>query len=658
MISICLVAIASAVSTPAIVPQPVTAEFREGRFVLTEETVIIAPDSLKSEATALRDQLAAATDMKLTIQQQPRPDGPQILLALDESLKKLGAEGYTLDVVARGAVIRSSAAPGVFHGIQSLLQLLLPEHPTKWEIPCVSINDRPRFAWRGFMLDEARHFRGEEEVKKLLDEMAPLKMNVFHWHLTDDQGWRVEIKKYPRLTEVGGRRADTQVGGWASKRRAGEPHEGFYTQEQIRRIVAYAAARHINIVPEIGMPGHAAAAIAAYPELGTLKKDVPVMDHFDEAVDIYDPSSPRVYEILGEILDEVVTMFPGSIIHMGGDEVHFTHWKNSKSIAEMMKREKLASMADVQLYFTNRIARMITERGKIPMGWNEIYGKNVHQALRDGDNTTAGKLDSKTIIQFWMGNPGLATTVIRDGYRVVNSWNQYTYLNQAYARIPLGKAYSFEPMFSDLTTEEESQMLGVGCQMWGEWAPSVRELEYYIFPRIAAIAEVAWSPKGSRDFASFQQRLQPMLARWECLGIHMGRGQIDPPSLVNFAEAPVIGKWSPEIISTDWKDVEWSVEKENKVTGELHVAFRHTGGANAIDIERVDLLMDGKIVASDLHAGSAGGQPRDPIYSLIAPPSDGRSLVIRAKIKGVGGANSNGAVLLIKGAEHSRNLTK
>ena len=347
---------------------------------------------------------------------------------------------------------------------------------------------------------------------------------------------------------------------------------------------------------------------------------------------------------MGDILDEVAALFPGPIIHIGGDEVHFTHWKNSKSIAEMMKREKLSSMADVQLYFTNHMAKMVEQRGKTPMGWNEIYGKNVHDTLRDGDDATTGQLDRKTIIQFWMGNPKLATDALRNGYRIVNSWNQYTYLNQAYARIPLEKAYSFDPMFPGLSADEEALMLGVGCQMWGEWVPSVRELEYYIFPRIAAIAEVAWSPAESRDFASFKQRLTPLLARWKRLGIQVGIGQIDPPTLAGFEDAPVIGNWSSEVIGTGWKDVEWTLDPPAKAGGELHIAFVYTGGKNAIDIERVDLLLDGKIVASDLHPGSAGGQPKEVIYSLIAPPVKGRPVAIRAKVRGAGGTDSKGEV--------------
>ncbi len=630
-----------------LVPAPVFQKADKGMFPLRATTRIVAAAALRTDADYLQSELETLTGWKLAVETgNSKTDlTGTIALLLDEKRSQLGKEGYELTIGASGVRIVSATTAGCFYGVQSYLQLLpSTSSGESWSVAACTIKDKPRFPWRGFMLDEARHFKGETEVKRLLDEMAALKMNVFHWHLTDDQGWRIEIKKYPRLAQAGGSRADTQVGGWGSARRAGEKHQGYYTQEQVKSIVAYAAQRHINIVPEIGMPGHAAAAIAAYPELGTLKKEVPVMDNFDEAVDIYDPSSPRVYEILGDILDEVAALLPGPIIHIGGDEVHFTHWKNSKSIAEMMKREKLSSMADVQLYFTNRMAKMVEQRGKTPMGWNEIYGKNVHETLRDGDDATTGQLDRKTIIQFWMGNPKLATDALRNGYRIVNSWNQYTYLNQAYARIPLEKAYTFDPMFPGLSADEEARMLGVGCQMWGEWVPSVRELEYYIFPRIAAIAEVAWSPAESRDFTSFKQRLSSLLARWKRLGIHVGIGQIDPPTLASFNDATAIGTWSSEKIAAGWKDIEWTIEQAAKAGGELHIAFLSTDGKNAIDIERVDLLLDGKIVASDLHPGSAGGQSKDAIYSLIAPPADGRPVAVRAKIRGAGGTDSTGEV--------------
>ena len=504
--------IAVAGSSP-IIPSPAEAQMKKGQFTLSADTVIVAPDKLSNEAAALRDLIAPATGIKLTIQAE-KAEGKQIMLALDPSLKKLGREGYTLQVVPKGAVIKSSTPTGVYYGIQSLLQLLPPEivatgkTDATWDIPCVKITDQPRFAWRAFMLDEARHFKGEKEVKKLLDQMAALKMNVFHWHLTDDQGWRIEIKKYPKLTSIGSKRTDTQTGTWGSKTRSGKPHSGFYTQEQIKDIVAYAQKRHITIVPEIGMPGHACAAIAAYPELGTNKKPIEVMTIFGKAFDTYDPASESTYRMLSDILDEVIALFPSKIIHIGGDEVRFDHWKKSEAVKALMKKEKLKTMADVQLYFTNRMAGIVQKKGRNIMGWNEILGENVHGNLNSGATAKSEKLDKDTVVHFWKGRTDLAKRAIKNGHTIVNSLHSFTYLDYSYAQIPLKKAYHFNPIIGGLTPAEEKRIIGTGCQMWSEWIPTVADMERQVFPRIAAYAEVGWTQKGRKDYASFKQRLK------------------------------------------------------------------------------------------------------------------------------------------------------
>lgn len=308
-------------------------EVKKGSFTLTVNTVIVAPAALSNEAASLRDLIEPATKFKFKIEEAAT--GPQIKLALDPALKNLGREGYTLQVADSEVVIKSSAPAGVFYGVQSLIQLLPPEivstnkADAEWSIPCVSITDKPRFAWRAFMLDEARYFKGEKEVLKIINQMAALKMNVFHWHLTDDQGWRIEIKKYPKLTSIGSKRTNTQIGGWNSPKRSGVPHEGFYTQKQIKSIVAYAQTRHITIVPEIGMPGHAHAAIASYPWLGTKNVPIETSEKFGKHYNTYNPASEKVYQAMSDIFDEVIALFPSPIIHIGGDEVRFNHWKES-----------------------------------------------------------------------------------------------------------------------------------------------------------------------------------------------------------------------------------------------------------------------------------------------------------------------------------------
>lgn len=510
--------------TGLLIPEPLELKVTDGHFVLSEATVIVAPEGLRQEAESLRATLAPAIGMDLEIVGE-RVAGPQIMLALEKNLSKLGREGYTMEVVPKGVVIKAAAPAGIFYGIQSLLQLLPAEivssrkSEVEWRVPCLSITDQPRFAWRAFMLDEARYFKGEHEVKKLLDQMAALKMNVFHWHLTDDQGWRIEIKKYPKLTTVGSKRSDTQIGGWDSPQRSGEPHSGFYTQEQIKQIVAYAKARHITVVPEIGMPGHACAAIAAYPELGTNKEPIDVMVEFGKAIDVYDPSSEFVYEFLSEVLDEVIALFPSQIIHIGGDEVRFEQWQNSESVKQLMKREKLKTMADVQLYFTNRMAGIVQKKGRNVMGWNEILGDDLHGFLKGGQTAKAASLDKDTIVHFWRGDPQLAKRAIKAGHTIVNSLHSFTYLDYTYNDISLEKAYGFNPIIDGLTDDQEQRIIGTGCQMWSEWIPTVERMEHQIYPRLAAYAEVAWSSPTVKDFAGFTQRIEKQRQRWTIQGI-------------------------------------------------------------------------------------------------------------------------------------------
>ncbi len=300
-------------------------------------------------------------------------------LRLELNQKEDQAEGaYRLEVNKKGILISAANEQGIFYGLQTLRQLVSQQQGIN--LAYVSITDAPRFGWRAYMLDEGRYFQGMNQVKKLLDEMARLKMNVFHWHLVDDQGWRIEIKKYPLLTEVGSKRKTTQVGPrkWDSPIQSGEPHEGYYTQEEIKEIIAYAEERFITVVPEIEMPGHSSAAIAAYPWIGSSGKQIEVPINFGVSEDIFNVADPKVYDFLTDVLDEVMALFPSKVIHIGGDEAKYDHWENSEEIRAYMKKHNLPTFADLQVDFTNRISNYIESKGRKMMGWNEILGKNVH----------------------------------------------------------------------------------------------------------------------------------------------------------------------------------------------------------------------------------------------------------------------------------------
>ena len=634
-----------------IIPEPTDVTFAKKNtadFVLSSNTVIVAPASLTNEATALKQALAPATGYNLKIQSS-KTSSSQIKLVLTDDLAELGKEGYSLQVTPKGAIIKAPTATGIFYGVQSLLQLLPTEivatskQQAKWTIPSVKITDKPRFAWRAFMLDEARHFKGEKEVKKLLDQMSALKMNVFHWHLTEDQGWRIEIKKYPKLTTVGSKRKDTETGTWGSGTTSGKPHSGFYTQEEIKDIVAYAQARHITIVPEIGMPGHAVAAIAAYPILGTNKKQVEVMSLFGVAHDTYDPSAETTYTIISDIIDEVITLFPSKIIHIGGDEVRFTHWEKSASVKKLMKDKNLKSMADVQIYFTNRIAGIVQEKGLNIMGWNEILGDHIHSHLSKGEKTT--NLSTDAVVHFWKGNSSLATTAIKKGHSLVNSTHSSTYLDYGYGSISLGKAYSFNPIFNGLDPKYHSKVLGFGCQMWSEWIPTVENMENKVYPRLAAYSEVGWSELEDKNFGKFKNRMKRQLERWDIQGIQYAKGETIKLTASDFFNHAKVDSWSPQQTPQDWKNHSFSTAGEIKASGTYGVAFLYSKGTHALDISEVSLLEDGKVVATDKHTAFSGGSLKRIAYTLKLPTyKAGAKYTIQARIKGSGGTDSHGEV--------------
>lgn len=502
-----------------IIPQPLSVNVGEGEYSITKDTPIIADSPNLGNASYLQKFLKAEHRKELSIKGKGEKG---IVLNLNPQLTlKLGEEGYTLEVGNSGINIMAGTPTGVFYGLKSLQQLMIPSNSGNGNITVsgIKIEDRPRFSWRAFMLDEGRYFKGMDQVKKLMDQMALLKMNVFHWHLTDDQGWRLEIKKYPKLTEVGSSRNNSQIGGWDSEDRSNSPHFGYYTQEQIKEIIAYASERHITIIPEIEMPGHASAAIAAYPWLGTIGelKEVPTI--FGKLPDSFNVSDPRVYEFLENVLSEVITLFPSDIIHIGGDEVKFDAWKSSKEIQGFMKENGLATPGDMHIFFTNRISNFLNKNGHRMMGWNEILGENVHEWQEVTDMGVKENLAKNTLIHFWKGNLDLVSKAVHDGYEIVNSYHEYTYLDYSYKNIPLEKSYSFDPIPEGLDEDFHSKVIGVGCQMWGEWIPEVKDMDEMIFPRLAAYAEVGWTAKTRKDYTVFRNNLNPFLVKWKQLGI-------------------------------------------------------------------------------------------------------------------------------------------
>lgn len=416
---------------------------------------------------------------------------------------------YVLEVKEKkGAANIKASAPhreGLIYAVQSLLQIL-KKTESSFNVPVCKVIDAPEFQWRAYMLDESRHFHGMKTVKILLDEMARLKMNIFHWHLVDDPGWRIEIKKHPKLTSVGSKRDFTNMHISAEDWDKTHTERAYYTQDEIREVVAYAKIRGIDIIPEIEFPGHASASILAYPWLGTSsrKENKLVMG------DLYNVTDPEVEKFFQSVLDEVIALFPFGVLHIGGDEAAHAHWENSKEVQDFMKANNLGNCSDLQLWGINRMSNYLASKSYKMIGWNEITGDNIRNDAHMKASTN-GQLAKGTIVQFWDGDISLVEKAIKKGYDVVNSNRVDTYLDYTYDAIPLERAYAFNPVPEGIKDDDKKKILGLGCQMWGEFIPTTERLYYQTFPRLAAYSEGGWSSHDQKDYAEFLARFKAVL---------------------------------------------------------------------------------------------------------------------------------------------------
>lgn len=513
-----------------VVPLPAIIRPGDGEFLLRPGTVVCAADTSQAAlriAQYLHDRLKEYPGLDLPVKavRPAIPGGGSIIFTIGGEGDSVGEEGYTLRVSGESVAIGARKPAGLFYGAQTFLQLL-PDRDARI-IPAVSIRDFPRFRWRGMHLDVSRHFFPKEFIKKYIDLLALHKMNVFHWHLTDDNGWRIEIKKYPRLTEVGGWRVDRENQPWDG-RKPPEPGEkatygGFYTQDDIREIVEYAAERYVTVVPEIEMPGHSLAALAAYPEYSCTGGPFSVAPG---GVDIgsnyvFCPGKESTFAFLDDVLTEVTDLFPSPFIHVGGDECTKERWKVCKDCQRRIKEEGLKDEFELQSYFIKRIERFLTSRGKRLVGWDEIL---------------EGGLAPQATVMSWRGIAG-GTAAADEGHDVVMTPTSHCYFDyyQGDPRTeplaiggytPLEKVYSFEPVPPELAADRASHILGAQGNIWTEFITTTDHVEYMAVPRMSALAEVLWSPKDARDFANFQERMIPLYRRFDRMGIHY---RIPPP---------------------------------------------------------------------------------------------------------------------------------
>jgi len=433
----------------------------------------------------------------------------QLRLEIDPDLRDdVGAEGYRLNITTQGATISSAESAGLFYGLQTFKQLLPPDPAGEVILPCLVITDQPRFEWRGFMLDEARHFFGKQTVKRVLDWLAFFKINRFHWHLTDYQGWRVEIKKYPRLTEVGGRREGSQRRSFSKKYSYMDmsPHEGWYTQAEIREIVAYAAERNIMIVPELDLPGHFSAALAAYPHLGCTKEQLQVRSEWGVFKDVACIGNRDTREFLYAVLDELADLFPGPYIHLGGDEVKTDHWRSCPDCRRVKEENGLDSFAELNTLIMNDLGKFLQGKGKTPIVWNEALGPT---------------LDKNTVIMHWTPHPfsfSKTRRALKDGYKVILQPFWESYFDYAHSFIPLKRVYRARTL-DKISPSAINNVLGVQGALWTEFVEDEERIQWNVFPRLAAKAEVGWSQSGDRSYKDFQLRWTNLLPHLEQLGL-------------------------------------------------------------------------------------------------------------------------------------------
>lgn len=519
--------LAMAESLP-IIPKPVEELRLDGQFAIGPETVIRFDRRVRAEAELFAADLGKRLGREVrTVDERLRIATPRAIY-LDLSDGVGAGEGYTMEIRPEIAKITGHDAAGAFHGTRSFLQLIPLAGATV--VPACRVNDAPRFRWRGMMLDVGRHYQKPEDIKKLIDSLALHKMNVFHWHLTEDQGWRIEIKKYPKLTEVGAWRESSPPYGNRNGS-DGTRYGGFYTQDEIRDIVAHAKARNITIVPEIEMPGHAAAAIAAYPEFGNT--DVPgyapkVETSWGVKPYTFAPTE-ETFAFLEDVLTEVLALFPSEYIHIGGDEAPKDQWKQSATAQAVMKRERLKDEHELQSWFVRRIEQFLASKGRRLIGWDEIQ---------------EGGLPKTATMMVWRDS-NWAKHALGLGNQVVMAPTSHTYFDyyqepsaQALAKgveyeaisgfLPIEKVYSFDPAFVAADDKQKKLILGAQGQLWAEYFKTWDKVEYMAYPRMAALAEVAWSPLAKKDYRDFLLRLEPLIARYRADGIKHGPVFIPP----------------------------------------------------------------------------------------------------------------------------------
>ena len=546
---LCLFTLQGVAQEISIIPKPAEMQVQEGEFLFNGEVVLCYPEIKDGGVDAVVDNFVEgmnnATGVKLVkdrlkdglflgwdVQEVAKKGDAHIVLYVDEYM---GKEAYRLSVTPKRINIAAATPAGFFYALQTLKQLMprnvmagvRDESVKEWSIPCVFIVDEPRFSWRGFMLDEGRHFYGKEEVKKIIDVMAAYKMNRFHWHLTEDQGWRIEIKKYPKLTEVGAWR-DTKVCAWGDVKPDGIRYGGFYTHEDIKEVVAYAKERFVEIVPEVDIPGHSQAAVASYPEFLACdpENNHEVWKWQGVSGDVINVANPMAVQLAKDVIDELTELFPFGYIHLGGDECPTYKWERNAECQALLKEIGSTNYRDLQIHFykqlKDHVAAKPVEKQRKLIFWNEVLHGNT------------ASLGNDITIMAWIGADGAAVDAAKRGMTTILSPQIPYYINrrqsklatepmsQGYGDETVERVYNYKPM-NNVAEELQPKYLGVQANFWTEWVVEPSVVQYLMLPRLAAVAEAGWTPAELRNYDDFINRLQGEAKYYQLRGVDYGK---------------------------------------------------------------------------------------------------------------------------------------
>ncbi len=545
-----------------IIPQPAEMKIGKGNFSISPSTMLVVKNGVDNNtADFFNDYLKQCFGFNLKKVKSAVSNYIQFTTLQTLVPGKEGA--YSLTVAPKGVTIQGQTASGTFCGMQTLIQLLpATRNNSKLSIPQLSINDYPRFSYRGMHLDVSRHFFPVSFIKKYIDYLALHKFNKFHWHLTDDQGWRIEIKKYPKLTSVGAWRNGTIIGRYPGKGNDGKRYGGYYTQEEIKAVVKYAADRFIDVIPEIEMPGHSSAAIAAYPELSCFPEE-PTIKYFPEKCtwsgdkngkqveqtwgvfdDVFCAGKENTFRFLQDVLDEVTALFPSKYLHVGGDECPKENWKRCPLCQKRIKEEGLKDEHQLQSYFIQRMEKYLNDKGKTLIGWDEIL---------------EGGLAPKAVVMSWRGEQG-GIDAAKQKHDVIMTPGNPVYFDHTQSKNedsvtiggynPIEKVYAYEPLPKELDAEEAKYVLGAQANLWTEYITNARKAEYMIFPRMAALSEILWSPKENKNWNDFEKRLPTQFKRYDLWKANYSRAYFDLKATV--------------LPTEDYNGLLWQIENRSK----------------------------------------------------------------------------------------------